>query len=102
MGGRRGPRLREPERDGVLRGELPADEGPRVRDEARTLVRRQGRGPGRPSHPRTEVGTTVHYCTSGYKDGWQLRSRIKRRAGTGARPPGLITEGRGPPKGNCE
>ena len=24
--------------------------------------------------------TTVHYCTSGYKDAWQLRTRIKRRA----------------------
>jgi uncharacterized protein len=23
---------------------------------------------------------TVHYCSSGYKDGWQLRERIKRRA----------------------
>src|SRR5439155_1491522 len=30
VGRGRGPRLREPERDGVLRRELPADEGPRV------------------------------------------------------------------------
>jgi len=36
--------------------------------------------------------TTVHYCTSGYKDGWQLRSRIKRRAETVARPWDIITE----------
>jgi pyruvate formate-lyase activating enzyme-like uncharacterized protein len=36
--------------------------------------------------------TTVHYCTSGYKDGWQLRSRIKRRAETVARPWDVITE----------
>jgi pyruvate formate-lyase activating enzyme-like uncharacterized protein len=36
--------------------------------------------------------TTVHYCTSGYKDGWQLRSRIKRRAENVARPWEIITE----------
>src|SRR3989454_6778203 len=36
--------------------------------------------------------TTVHYCTSGYKEGWQLRSRIKRRAETVARPWDIITE----------
>lgn len=36
--------------------------------------------------------TTVHYCTSGYKDGWQLRSRIKRRAEQVARPWDVITE----------
>ncbi len=36
--------------------------------------------------------TTVHYCTSGYKDGWQLRSRIKRRAETVAHPWDVITE----------
>ncbi len=36
--------------------------------------------------------TTVHYCTSGYKDGWQLRSRIKRRAANVARPWDVITE----------
>ncbi len=36
--------------------------------------------------------TTVHYCTSGYKDGWQLRSRIKRRAENVARPWDVITE----------
>src|SRR6266581_1404315 len=52
VGRGRGPRLRQPERDGVLRGELPADEGPRVRDETRALVRRERRRPGRPSDPR--------------------------------------------------
>jgi len=36
--------------------------------------------------------TTVHYCTSGYKDGWQLRSRIKRRAENVARPWEVVTE----------
>ncbi len=36
--------------------------------------------------------TTVHYCTSGYKDGWQLRERIKRRADTVARPWDIVTE----------
>src|SRR2546422_1176972 len=36
--------------------------------------------------------TTVHYCTSGYKDGWQLRSRIKRRAENVAHPWDVITE----------
>ena len=36
--------------------------------------------------------TTVHYCTSGYKDGWQLRSRIKRRAEHVARPWDIVTE----------
>jgi len=35
--------------------------------------------------------TTVHYCTSGYKDGWQLRSRIKRRAENVARPWEIVT-----------
>jgi len=35
---------------------------------------------------------TVHYCTSGYKDGWQLRSRIKRRAENVARPWDVVTE----------
>jgi len=35
--------------------------------------------------------TTVHYCTSGYKDGWQLRSRIKRRADTIAQPWDVVT-----------
>lgn len=35
---------------------------------------------------------TVHYCTSGYKDAWQLRSRIKRRAETVRRPWDLVTE----------
>src|SRR2546430_841995 len=36
--------------------------------------------------------TTVHYCTSGYKDGRQLRSRIHRRAQNVAHPWGIITE----------
>ena len=36
--------------------------------------------------------TTVHYCTSGYKDGWQLRSRIKRRAEHVARPWDVVTD----------
>jgi len=35
---------------------------------------------------------TVHYCSSGYKDGWQLRTRIKRRAETVARPYDEVTE----------
>src|SRR5207253_8945440 len=35
--------------------------------------------------------TTVHYCTSGYKDGWQLRSRITRRAENVARPREVVT-----------
>lgn len=39
--------------------------------------------------PRT---TTVHYCTSGYKDAWQLRTRIKRRAANVARPWDVVTE----------
>jgi len=36
--------------------------------------------------------TTVHYCSSRYKDAWQLRSRIKRRAETVARPWDVVTE----------
>ncbi len=36
--------------------------------------------------------TTVHYCTSGYKDAWQLRTRIKRRAKNVARPWDVVTE----------
>ena len=36
--------------------------------------------------------TTVHYCTSGYKDGWQLRSRIRRRAENVARPWDVVTD----------
>jgi hypothetical protein len=36
--------------------------------------------------------TTVHYCTSGYKDGWQLRERIKRRAENVAKPWDVVTE----------
>ncbi len=35
---------------------------------------------------------TVHYCSSGYKDGWQLRTRLKRRAATVARPYDEVTE----------
>jgi hypothetical protein len=34
----------------------------------------------------------VHYCSSGYKDGWQLRTRIKRRAATIARAYDQVTE----------
>lgn len=34
----------------------------------------------------------VHYCSSGYKDGWQLRTRIKRRAETIAKPYDQATE----------
>ncbi len=37
-------------------------------------------------------GITVHYCTSGYKDAWQLRTRIKRRAENVARPWDVITQ----------
>jgi len=36
--------------------------------------------------------TTVHYCSSGYKDAWQLRTRIKRRAETVAKPYDEVTE----------
>jgi uncharacterized protein len=35
---------------------------------------------------------TVHYCSSGYKDGWQLRERIKRRAKNVANAWDVITE----------
>jgi pyruvate formate-lyase activating enzyme-like uncharacterized protein len=35
---------------------------------------------------------TVHYCTSGYKDAWQLRTRIKRRAKNTARPWDVVTD----------
>lgn len=35
---------------------------------------------------------TVHYCSSGYKDGWQLRQRIKRRAENVARKWDVVTE----------
>lgn len=35
---------------------------------------------------------TVHYCTSGYKDGWQLRERIKRRAKNIAKPWDVVTD----------
>lgn len=35
---------------------------------------------------------TVHYCSSGYKDGWQLRTRIKRRAETIAKAYDEVTE----------
>ncbi len=34
----------------------------------------------------------IHYCSSGYKDGWQLRARLRRRAETVARPWDVITE----------
>lgn len=36
--------------------------------------------------------TTVHYCTSGYKDAWQLRTRIKRRAENVAQPWDVVTD----------
>ena len=36
--------------------------------------------------------TTVLFCTSGYKDGWLLRTRIKRRAKHVARPWDVVTE----------
>lgn len=35
---------------------------------------------------------TVHYCTAGYKDAWQLRARIKRRAESVARPYDVVTD----------
>lgn len=35
---------------------------------------------------------TVHYCSSGYKDGWQLRERIKRRARNVANAWDVITD----------
>jgi hypothetical protein len=35
---------------------------------------------------------TVHYCTSGYKDAWQLRERFKRAAATVAKPWDVVTE----------
>ena len=34
----------------------------------------------------------VHYCTSAYKDSWQLRERIKRRARNVAQPWDVVTE----------
>lgn len=36
--------------------------------------------------------TTVHYCTSRYKDAWQLRERIRRRAEQIRRPWDVLTE----------
>lgn len=35
---------------------------------------------------------TVHYCTSAYKDGWQLRERIKRRARNISQPWDIVTD----------
>lgn len=35
---------------------------------------------------------SVHYCTSAYKDSWQLRERIKRRAANVAQPWDVVTE----------
>jgi pyruvate formate-lyase activating enzyme-like uncharacterized protein len=35
---------------------------------------------------------TVNYCTSAYKDGWQLRERIKRRARNVSQPWDVVTE----------
>lgn len=37
-------------------------------------------------------GITVHYCTSAYKDGWQLRERIKRRARNVSQPWDVVTK----------
>src|SRR2546422_3340737 len=96
MGGRRGARFREPERDGVLRSELPADEGPRVRDEARTLVRRQRCGPGRPAHHRTEMaddGPLLHERLQGW-----LAAAVAHQAPRGERrtPPGTSSPRTGP------
>ena len=34
---------------------------------------------------------TVHYCTSGYKDAWQLRARIQRRAENVSQPWEVVT-----------
>ncbi len=34
---------------------------------------------------------SVHYCTSAYKDSWQLRERIKRRAANVAQPWDVVT-----------
>ncbi len=36
--------------------------------------------------------TTIHYCTSGYKDAWQLRTRIKRRAQNVAHAWDVVTD----------
>lgn len=36
--------------------------------------------------------TTIHYCSSGYKDAVQLRNRIKRRAENVAKPYDVITD----------
>jgi pyruvate formate-lyase activating enzyme-like uncharacterized protein len=35
---------------------------------------------------------TVHYCTSAYKDSWQLRERIKRRAKNVSQPWDVVTK----------
>ena len=41
---------------------------------------------------RSPHAITVHYCTSAYKDGWQLRERIKRAAEHVAQPWDVVTE----------
>src|SRR2546425_3136470 len=46
--------------------------------------------------------TTGHYCTSGYKDGWKLRSRIKRRAENVARRRDDVTDDATLVKGGLE
>ena len=39
-----------------------------------------------------DFGTSVHYCSSSFKDGVQLRKRIQRRAENAAKPGDMITE----------
>ena len=39
-----------------------------------------------------EWAIPVHYCSSAYKDAWQLRERLKRRAETVAGPQHVVTE----------
>ena len=39
-----------------------------------------------------DFGTSVHYCSSSFKDGVQLRKRIQRRAENVAKPGDIITE----------
>lgn len=40
----------------------------------------------------SESQISLHYCSAGYKDGVQLRNRIKRRANSIARPSDIITK----------
>ncbi len=39
-----------------------------------------------------DFGTSVHYCSSSFKDGVQLRKRIQRRAKNVAKPGDIVTE----------